>query len=85
MKDEIGDKIAKCNTFNQIAKVIIDYMNYYNHHRYQWELAKLSPAEYYEYSTTGIYPLPKGGNNNHKNQQNEIFKYKHTPYETAYP
>lgn len=68
MKDEIGDKIAKCNTFNQITKVIIDYMNYYNHYRYQWDLAKLSPAEYYEYSTTGIYPLPKGDNKNRKKQ-----------------
>ena len=60
MKDEIGDKIAKCNTFAQISKIIIDYMNYYNHYRYQWGLAKLSPAEYYEYCMTGVYPLPKG-------------------------
>lgn len=64
MKDEIGNKIIKCSTFQQISKVIIDYMKYYNYHRYQWDLAKLSPAEYYEYSTTGIYPLPKGNNKN---------------------
>ena len=25
--------------------------------RYQWQLAKLSPNEYYEYLTTGVYPL----------------------------
>lgn len=62
MKDEIGDKITKCKTFHQLSKVIIDYMDYYNYHRYQWDLAKLSPSEYYEYSTTGIYPLPKGNN-----------------------
>ena len=66
MKDEIGDKIVKCKTFNQIVNVIDDYMNYYNHHRYQWNLAKLSPAEYYEYSMTGIYPLPKSHNKNQK-------------------
>lgn len=68
MKDEIGDKIAKCKTFNQISKVIIDYMNYYNHHRYQWDLAKLSPVEYYEYFMTGIYPLPKGDNKNNNSK-----------------
>ena len=39
-------------------KVIIDdWMDYYNNERYQWELAKLSPNEYYQYITTGIYPL----------------------------
>lgn len=32
-------------------------MDYYNNSRYQWQLAKLSPNEYYEYITTGIYPL----------------------------
>lgn len=65
MKDEISSKVADCKTFPQVTKVIIEYMNYYNHHRYQWDLAKLAPAEYYEYSTTGIYPLPKGDNKNH--------------------
>jgi hypothetical protein len=32
-------------------------MDYYNNERYQWQLAKLSPNEYYEYITTGVYPL----------------------------
>lgn len=71
MKDEIGDKIAKCKTFSQVSKVVIEYMNYYNHHRYQWDLAKLAPAEYYEYCMTGVYPLPRGENKNHlDNKQN---------------
>lgn len=34
-----------------------DWMEYYNSERYQWQLAKLSPNEYYGYITTGIYPL----------------------------
>ncbi|WP_375781886.1 hypothetical protein [Treponema ruminis] len=34
-------------------------MDYYNTERYQWQLAKLSPDEYYKYFTTGIYPLKK--------------------------
>ena len=67
MKDEIGDKIAKCKTFHDVFNVIVDYMDYYNNHRYQWDLAKLAPAEYYEYYMTGIYLLPKG---NDKNQNN---------------
>ena len=29
----------------QISKIIINYMHYYNHYCYQWDLAKLSPAE----------------------------------------
>ena len=64
---EIGDKIAKCKTFHDVFNVIVDYMDYYNNHRYQWDLAKLAPAEYYEYYMTGIYLLPKG---NDKNQNN---------------
>lgn len=32
-------------------------MDVYNNHRYQWNLAKLSPNEYYQFVTTGIYPL----------------------------
>ena len=64
MKDEIGDKIAKCKTFAQITRVVEDYMNYYNHHRYQWGLAKLAPAEYYEYCITGKYPIKAGKNKN---------------------
>jgi len=35
----------------------MDWIDYYNNSRYQWSLAKLSPAEYYQYVTMGIYPL----------------------------
>ena len=37
--------------------IIDDWLDYYNNERYQWQLAKLSPNEYYGYITTGIYPL----------------------------
>ena len=30
--------------------------DYYNNDRCQWDLAKLSPNEYYHYITTGEYP-----------------------------
>ena len=32
--------------------------DYYNNDRYQWELMKLSPAEYFQYLQTRVYPLP---------------------------
>ena len=35
---------------------IDDYMDYYNNERYQWNLKKLSPSEFYKYSITGELP-----------------------------
>lgn len=58
MKDEID--LSKCKTFNEVKAIIDDWIYYYNHERYQWDLAKLSPCEYYEYIITGIYPLKIG-------------------------
>lgn len=56
MKQEVSFK--GINTFEEIKTVIDDWMDYYNNDRYQWKLSKLSPNEYYNYITTGIYPLP---------------------------
>lgn len=55
MKDEID--ISHCTCFNEVKDIIDDWIDYYNNERYQWQLAKLSPNEYYNYITTGIYPL----------------------------
>lgn len=55
MKDEID--ISECTKYREVKTVIDDWMDYYNNERYQWQLAKLSPNEYYKYITTGIYPL----------------------------
>jgi transposase InsO family protein len=55
MKDEID--LSPCKTFEDVCAVINDYMDYYNNDRYQWDLAKLSPSEYYKYIMTGDYPL----------------------------
>lgn len=54
MKDEID--LTKCKNFEDVKLIIDDYMDYYNTERYQWNLAKLSPSEYYKYFITGIYP-----------------------------
>ena len=57
MKDHIGEKVKGCETYGQVKSVIDEYMDYYNNERYQWELAKLSPNEYYQFCVTGKYPL----------------------------
>ena len=57
MKDHIGDKLKGCTMYCEVLAIIDDWMDYYNNDRYQWELAKLSPNEYYQYITTGVYPI----------------------------
>lgn len=57
MKDHIKSRLKTCKTFDEVRVIIDDWMDYYNNDRYQWRLAKLSPNEYYDYITTGIYPL----------------------------
>ena len=54
MKDEIS---VKGCTHEEICTIIDDWMDYYSNERYQWDLAKLSPNEYYEWLMTGVYPL----------------------------
>ena len=58
MKDEIRDEVTGCTTFEDVLAKVDDWMDYYNSDRYQWDLLKLSPKEYYQYLQTGIYPLP---------------------------
>ena len=59
MKDEINREICRLTTFDKVRQLIDDWMDYYNNERYQWDLLKLSPAEYYKYMITGFYPLSK--------------------------
>ena len=66
MKDEIGELVANCLTFEEVRIVVDDWMDYYNNDRYQWELEKLSPKEYYEYQLSGVYPLTRGVSKNKK-------------------
>jgi transposase InsO family protein len=55
MKDELD--ISRCISFDEIHKAISDWTDYYDNDRYQWDLARLSPREYYKYLVTGMYPL----------------------------
>ena len=58
MKDEID--VSGCKTFEEVKKIIDDWIDYYNSDRYQWDLAKLSPLKFYKYITTGEYPIKIG-------------------------
>ena len=56
MKDELAAQIPTWTSISDVRQSIDDWIDYYNNDRYQWDLAKLSPNEYYDYLTTGIYP-----------------------------
>lgn len=55
MKDEID--LSGCQTVEEVRKRVNDYIDYYDNRRYQWELCKLAPSEYYRFITTKKYPL----------------------------
>lgn len=55
MKDEID--ISHCSTHSELTAVINDWADYYNNERYQWDLAKLSPNEFYDYLLSGVHPM----------------------------
>lgn len=57
IKDHIGERIKESTEYEEVQKLVNDYIDYYNKERYQWNLAKLSPDEYYKFCTTRIYPL----------------------------
>lgn len=79
MKDEID--LSQCSCFSEVKAVIDDWINYYNNDRYQWQLAKLSPNEYYEYITTGQYPLQLNPSGEIWNRHNSILPRR--PWQTA--
>ena len=54
-RTKAGTRYPKNRT--EVKAKIDDWIDYYNNDRYQWELSKLSPKEFYRYATTGIYPL----------------------------
>lgn len=58
MKDDIKRLVGELDTYSEVNDLVDDWLDYYNNDRYQWDLEKLSPCEYYRYRTTGVYPLP---------------------------
>ena len=57
MKSELKGKQKYWYSYEDVKPDIDDWMDYYNKDRYQLGLDKLSPDEYYQYITTGEYPL----------------------------
>lgn len=57
MKTEVIDLIAMSPDYETAAKLVDGYINQHNCERYQYDLAGLTPDEYYEYMMSGIYPL----------------------------
>lgn len=57
MKDHLKPRLKECVTFDQVKAEVEKYIDYYNNDRYQWELARLSPNEFYRFCTTGVYPI----------------------------
>jgi transposase InsO family protein len=43
MKDEIN--LKSCTTFENVKKMIDNYITYYNNYRYQWNLQKMTPVQ----------------------------------------
>ena len=56
MKDELAPQIPLWSSFEDVRHSIDDWIDYYNNDRYQWDLAKLSPNQYYSYLSTGVFP-----------------------------
>ncbi|VEU81157.1 Integrase core domain [Haploplasma axanthum] len=44
MKDEIN--LIDCKTFEEVKEAIDKYIDYYNNHRYQWNLKRMTPKNY---------------------------------------
>ena len=57
MKDHIMSKLKEATEYEEVVAIVEDYIDYYNNERYQWELAKLSPNEFYEFCISGTYPI----------------------------
>ncbi len=56
MKDELD--FSACDSHEEAAALIDDWVDYYNNDRYQWDLDKLAPNEYWHFICSGIHPLP---------------------------
>lgn len=51
MKDEID--LNNCSTYEDVYNEIKRYMHYYNNHRYQWDLKKMTPVQYRNHLLAG--------------------------------
>tara|TARA_R110002060_G_C2123111_1_gene98808 strand:+ start:711 stop:1553 length:843 start_codon:yes stop_codon:yes gene_type:complete len=54
MKDHLN--LYEIDNFEHVKTAIDRIIHYYNNDRPQWNLAKLTPTQFYQYYTTGVYP-----------------------------
>lgn len=47
MKDELD--LSHCHTSEEVQATVEQYIDYHNHHRYQWARNRMAPAEYRDY------------------------------------
>ena len=52
LKDEVNYRQAK--TYDELNGMIDEYMDYYNNHRYQWEIKKMTPVQYRNHLMTQV-------------------------------
>lgn len=57
MKDHLH--LNDVDTIEEVKTEIVDFIDYYNNERPQWDLAKLTPIQYYQFYQTGVYYLAK--------------------------
>ena len=57
LKTSILDMVAMCRDFESARTLVDGYIRAYNTEHYQYDLAALTPEEFYQYVTTGVYPL----------------------------
>ena len=57
LKADVIDLVARCRSLKASMDLVEGYLKAYNAEHYQYELAGLTPEEFYLYATTGIYPL----------------------------
>lgn len=56
MKTAILDLVALCPDLQTAGRLVAGYIDSYNTEQYQYNLAGLTPVEFYFYLKTGIYP-----------------------------
>lgn len=56
LKTAILDLVARCPDFETAQRLVYGYIDSYNNEQYQYNLAGLTPSEFYAYMTSGIYP-----------------------------
>ena len=56
MKPHMLDILKLCQTAEEASKMVDGYINTYNNERYQYDLAGLTPHEFYLFKESGIYP-----------------------------